>query len=291
MVTMGISFYDVTKCLSEHKLSGEEKRYLGDHIYRYIDTLHLISSIKAERWRVQRVLDVGAGFGHMASLLKFFYGCEVYAIDFQERFEGILRQRGIPFRCIDIEKEKFPFDEKFLDLVLFCEVIEHLNHNCVQDVLRETYRVLSEDGYLIITTPNRGLLSEIYRLLVKPKYSKKKILERGVHVQTHTLRELRRLLGKSGFGMMRAIYSRAWEASGLSRRDLPRPLSAVRRYLGHFPVLVESDLMVVCVKTPHLKETASARKKNGSTAGRKTRGQAVDMARRQSCDMGVKQLA
>jgi len=245
---MIISPSDVREYLSEYKLSENEKRYLDDHVYRYIETSELISSIIEKGKFIKKVLDLGSGYGQMASLLKFFYNYQVYAIDFQEKLESVFSQRGIPFKCVDLEKEKIPFGNNYFDLILFCEVIEHLNPYCVQNVLSEIYRILSTDGYLLLTTPVRGLFSKIFNVFVKPQHSRKKILERALHVKTYERKELQRMLQNAGFITVTAKHSKAWESSGLSIRGLSKQLRPIRKFLGNFPLLVESDLMILCIK-------------------------------------------
>jgi SAM-dependent methyltransferase len=246
---MVISYSDVMECLSAYKMLENEKRYLNDHVYRYIETFNLISSIIGKGRFIKRVLDVGSGFGHMASLLKFFFNSQVYCIDFQEKLESILSHRGISFKCIDLEKEKIPFDDNYFDLILFCEVIEHLSPYCARNVLSEIYRILSLDGYLLLTTPARGLFSKIFNILAKPKHSGKKTSERAIHVKIYEYKELQQLLQITGFTTIKAICSEAWETSQLSIRGLPKQLRPIRIFLGNFPSFVESDLMILCIKS------------------------------------------
>jgi ubiquinone/menaquinone biosynthesis C-methylase UbiE len=243
-----VSASDIVKHLSTYDLSENEKRYLSFHVYRYAETLSLIVSIYQER-AFEKVLDVGAGFGHMVSTLKYFCSCEVYAIDFTAKLKTLLKRRDITFKQVNLEEDKIPFDEGFFDLVLFCEVIEHLNPLCVDKVLNEIHRVLSDEGLLLLTTPTRGPLSNVFNMFVKPKASYSKILEKGLHTKVYRRKELHRILEHAGFSPITIIRSKAWERSGLSVRDLPSLLKPVRRMLGCFPTLVEYDLIVACRKS------------------------------------------
>jgi ubiquinone/menaquinone biosynthesis C-methylase UbiE len=243
-----VSASDIVKYLSTYDLSENEKRYLSFQVYRYAETRSLIVSIYQER-AFKKVLDVGAGFGHMASTLKYFCSCEVYAIDFQAKLKTLLKRRDITFKQVNLEEDKIPFDEGFFDLVLFCEVIEHLNPLCVGKVLNEIHRVLSDEGLLLLTTPTQGPLSNVFNMFVKPKASYSKILEKGLHTKVYRRRELHRILEHAGFIPITIIRSKAWECSGLTVRDLPSLLKPVRRMLGCFPALVECDLMVACRKS------------------------------------------
>lgn len=179
-----VSVSHIVKHLSTYDLSENEKRYLSFQVYRYAETPSLIVSIYQER-AFQKALDVGAGFGHMASTLKYFCSCEVYAIDFQAKLKILLKRRDITFKQVNLEEDKIPFDEGFFDLVLFCEVMEHLNLLCVDKVLNEIHRVLSDEGLLLLTTPTQGPLSNVFNMFVKPKVSYSKIVEKGLHTKVY----------------------------------------------------------------------------------------------------------
>jgi SAM-dependent methyltransferase len=64
----------------------------------------------------------------------------------------------------NIEKESFPFANEEFDVVLFCEIIEHLLMNPV-GVLKEIKRVLKQNGTLILTTPNVSRLENVARMI------------------------------------------------------------------------------------------------------------------------------
>lgn len=64
----------------------------------------------------------------------------------------------------NIEEEKFPFDDAEFDVVLFCEIIEHLLMNPVA-VLKEIKRILKPNGALILTTPNVSRLENVTKMV------------------------------------------------------------------------------------------------------------------------------
>src|SRR5207253_10968922 len=57
------------------------------------------------------------------------------------------------FDTFNVETEELPYPDASFDVVLFCELIEHLAINPVW-TLSEIHRVLKPDGVTIITTPN-----------------------------------------------------------------------------------------------------------------------------------------
>lgn len=68
------------------------------------------------------------------------------------------------YHHFNIEDDYFPFGEASFDIVLFCEIIEHLLMDPVK-VLREIRRVLKINGQLILTTPNVSRLENVARML------------------------------------------------------------------------------------------------------------------------------
>ncbi|WP_017302680.1 class I SAM-dependent methyltransferase [Spirulina subsalsa] len=64
----------------------------------------------------------------------------------------------------NIEEDRFPFPDQQFDVVLFCEIIEHLLLDPVS-VLREIKRILKPNGTLILTTPNVSRLENVAKMI------------------------------------------------------------------------------------------------------------------------------
>jgi SAM-dependent methyltransferase len=100
----------------------------------------------------------------------------------------------------NIETEAFPFANSRFHVVLFCEILEHLQHDPLA-ALREINRVLKPRGVLVVTTPNVARLENVARLLAGENlydpYSGYGAY--GRHNREYTLGELRRLLEYAGF--------------------------------------------------------------------------------------------
>jgi SAM-dependent methyltransferase len=64
----------------------------------------------------------------------------------------------------NIEEEPFPFNDEEFEVVLFCEIIEHLLMNPVA-VLKEIKRVLKPNATLILTTPNVSRLENVAKMM------------------------------------------------------------------------------------------------------------------------------
>ena len=86
---------------------------------------------------------------------------DVYFNDFET---GKSSTVTFKFDHFNIEEESFPYGTAFFDVVLFCEIIEHLLMDPVA-VLKEIKRVLKPGGTLILTTPNVSRLENVAKMI------------------------------------------------------------------------------------------------------------------------------
>lgn len=102
-----------------------------------------------------RILDFGAGNGHMAQRIgntaesagieptSCIFPCEIVPEDF--KYEKV--------KCTKIDTDsQIPFEENFFDIVYAIEVLEHTAKP--YDFFMEAFRVLKPNGILIISVPN-----------------------------------------------------------------------------------------------------------------------------------------
>ncbi len=73
------------------------------------------------------------------------------------------RQGAVILDCdldlFDVERDTFPYPDGHFELVLACELLEHLRTDPMH-MLFEIYRVLERDGRILLTTPNCANLLE-----------------------------------------------------------------------------------------------------------------------------------
>jgi len=170
----------------------------------------------------QKILDVGSSPAYIAKALKD-YGCDVEAIDFY--LPTLFKD--IPTHVMNIETEKFPFKNGTFDIVLFCDVIEHLLFN-PEHVLKEIARVLRPEGIMILNTPNANApykhiamllgknIQGDYHIYFNPQYHKGTI--RGIYARHSfewTLDQLKQILHDTGF----TIRSMSWLHKTLGFRE------------------------------------------------------------------------
>jgi SAM-dependent methyltransferase len=138
----------------------EGNLYVETHARRFYETLRLLPDLQ----RDARVLELGAIPYYLTVLLKKFAGLNVDPLSFYEvetaqqtthHLENVENQEQFDFDYapLNVERDVFPAADEFYDLVLCCELLEHLLIN-PSHMLYEIHRVLKPGGYLLLTTPN-----------------------------------------------------------------------------------------------------------------------------------------
>ena len=120
---------------------------------------------------------------------------------------GERQSHTLEFQHFNIEDGAFPFASASFDVVLLCEVLEHLQSDPVK-VLLEIKRVLKPSGHLVLTTPNVSRLDNVCRMLgganIYDPFSG--YGPYGRHNREYNKDELARLLAFCGFDL-RALFS------------------------------------------------------------------------------------
>ena len=108
-----------------------------------------------------KVLDIGCAYGLM--LQKFSDYFQKFGVDVSKYAIGIAKKK-LPSAIFQIgsAEEKLPFKEDFFDIILFNDVLEHLENP--NFALKNIWRVLKKEGILYITTPNLNVVrKKIFR--------------------------------------------------------------------------------------------------------------------------------
>ncbi len=100
-----------------------------------------------------KVLDIGAGQGHMTDALVRDNPSvgDVLCLDCSDYHKRILEEKSYKFRAVDLDVYPYIKGKERFDTVLSCDVIEHLLSPYLH--LVECYRLLQPGGYLILSTP------------------------------------------------------------------------------------------------------------------------------------------
>jgi len=97
--------------------------------------------------RNARILDIGCGTGKNLEQLKKFG--KIYGLDNSKEAIEFCQKRGLENIKLG-EAESMPFKPNSFNLITLLDVLEHTDDN---KTLKEAYRVLKEDGLLILTVP------------------------------------------------------------------------------------------------------------------------------------------
>lgn len=127
-----------------------KERYRSEELFYW---LHIPRWLAQSPMRVENLLDIGCCHATLALYAKKSLAANVYAIDFIKYIsDELIEKYDITYKTCNIETEEFPWDVKY-DVILFTEVIEHLNFDPVP-TLKKIKNLLSDNGRLYITTPD-----------------------------------------------------------------------------------------------------------------------------------------
>lgn len=208
----------------------EELRGYAEADYkRFIYTLGLVPETPG-----LKILELGANPYFTTVLLSKFREADLSLSNFfdESALEGTqhvtVHQTGERFaydyKHFNMERDSFPYADDAFDLVLFCEIIEHLFIDPVH-ALTEIKRVLKPGGTLILTTPNAARTDNVRKIIagenIYDPYSG--YGPYGRHNREYTERELSLLLMENGFRVENLFTADV----NLGHTSSPVPLSLV----------------------------------------------------------------
>jgi SAM-dependent methyltransferase len=198
----------------------EEIAYLIMLKDTYLRTIRDIDSVLASNDKEEKILEIGSLYGVVSKSLKKI-GYSVFALDIPEFYQSpglraVYEKDQIPFTGLNLRNSKLPYESKFFDAVILCEVIEHFNFNPLP-TLKEINRVLKPDGLLYVGTPNLASIKNRLNLLMGRSIGNpideyfqqlnnrfNKIV--SLHWREYTLNEMVDMVEKMGFGVTHKYY-------------------------------------------------------------------------------------
>jgi len=189
-----------------------DREYFSASAWRYAVTIDRLERASEPALQRAKILDVGAYPGHLAAYLSQAHEAQVTAVTLMtsDTFEARMRAAGVAVARCDVERDRLPAEAGAADIVVCCELIEHLDGD-VAHMLRETRRVLHPGGALLLTTPNHASIEHRWALLRGrsvypaldlpdyPFYAGAGVRNPMRHVREFTVEEIRRLLLDAGF--------------------------------------------------------------------------------------------
>lgn len=231
--------------------AGAPSHYLREHRHEYVRTVRDIMKARPASAGPVRVLEIGAFFGAVCIALSRV-GYNVTAGDIPEYIEmpeQVARygRHGIATAGIRLENFVLPFADESFDVVVMCEVLEHLNFNPLP-LLKEINRILSPGGLFYLSLPNyarmknrkailrggaAGITVDEFFAQLDPKNS---LIANG-HWREYTMPEVRAMLEPLGFRLQEHYYFSYGETLGSS--SLKKRLG--RWFYRTFPTLKENQ--------------------------------------------------
>ena len=201
----------------EASAPGELGHYVNDAFWRFLHTWGMV------RDEHGTALELGANPYFITWLLRDFtaldlslanyFGGECGAhrqqLAYTDR-EGVIQSVPLDSQLFNMEHDPFPYADESFDVVLFCEIIEHLLLDPLH-AIREIHRVLRPNGRLVVTTPNVARLGNVLSTVAGENmydpYSGYGAY--GRHNREFTQHELVRLLQFAGFDVDIAFTANA----------------------------------------------------------------------------------
>ena len=149
-----------------------------------------------------RMIDIGCGSGEAGLYFSNRFR-EVHGMDISSVAIRVAKQRGLLACQIDLNTQPLFYSDRFFDLVLCLDVIEHIFDP--YHLLCEIRRVLKPKGIFVLSYPNIGFLSYRLHLLTGtfPATSGDTFPYDGGHLHYWTLSDMRRLLKQYGFSIFK----------------------------------------------------------------------------------------
>ncbi|MEI7814855.1 MAG: methyltransferase domain-containing protein [Coriobacteriia bacterium] len=191
---------------SDPRLTAEFENYLSADLGRFLMTLDLVPQ------GTGRLLEIGADPYFTTLLLDHYRDYDLTLANGGEpggSGEAVLgpgtpQERSMRFVTLNIEDDGISLDDGSFDVILFCEVLEHLTVDPLM-ALSRINRLLKPDGVLVLTTPNAARLANAAALFagnnMYDRYSA--YGPYGRHNREYVLWELRDLLAIAGFDVRR----------------------------------------------------------------------------------------
>jgi SAM-dependent methyltransferase len=239
--------------------------YVETHARRFLETLRFMPALPKDA----RVLELGAVPYYMTILLMRYKGLRVDPVSFYEveqqdaathTVENAKHGQRFDFdyRAVNVERDLFPYPNGQYELVLCCEILEHLLIN-PSHMLYEIHRVLKPGGFLLVTTPNVLRWGNLFSILkgrnIYDRYHGNGIY--GRHNREYSADEVADLLEANAFAIERLETRNIYGSESLNslrlfpdRRDnifaLARTVSAPRTFFPeHLYALMDQYRNVV----------------------------------------------
>lgn len=193
--------------LEEIRLEGVE----GLEDFNAFHERHRVFPMVFEHRDHHKIIDLSAGIGVAAKRIQDNYPCELICNDISPTSLKVLASLKLKTVSFDLDNdnEKFPFPDGHFDAVISLATIEHLIYT--DHFLKEINRILSDTGYLYLSTPNYAAASFIPEFIAGRSFhnplskDQKSRYEFFAHVRYFTYRTLLEYVSTFNF-IPEAVY-------------------------------------------------------------------------------------
>ena len=179
---------------SYQKINGDRK-----NIEKLKNRLNIIEKFSENRGNI---LDIGCSTGLFLKMARDV-GWEVYGNDIDEdKIKYAKENYGLDVQCRELMETKFPDD--YFDVVTLFDSLEHMSKPL--NTLKEISRILNQNGFLLLSTPNiGGLLPRLTYTLFARTIGAWEHPAPPAHLYQFSKRTIKRLLGKAGYKVIKLI--------------------------------------------------------------------------------------
>lgn len=162
----------------------------------------------ADHHKVERILDIGCGYGTLLAFAAEVYRGTSYCIDVTHYIPRFGEIRGFHFTAGNIQLDPVPAPGSF-DVILMTEVLEHFNFEPLP-TLKKIHDALAPGGVFFLSTPDAdqwGRQTRYYAHLkeLPPADASRKFIDD--HIWIYNRKELLNLTAEAGFRVDQFAYS------------------------------------------------------------------------------------
>lgn len=153
------------------------------------------------------VLEFGCSFGYMTKFMKEELNSKVSVVELDPNAFKVAMQYAIDGICCDVDMLEWVnyFEPNKFDVIIFADVFEHLR--CPEIVLKNTKKLLKDDGYLLFSVPNIAhddILSNLY--CNQFQYTSLGLLD-NTHIHFFAYKSLEPFAKSGGYSIIRKRYT------------------------------------------------------------------------------------
>jgi len=125
----------------------------------------------------KNILEIGCSTGNLARAIIDMDGNSYCGIDISKKYIERAKKNSPKGKFMQMDAGKLEFKNELFDIVMINSVLHHIDDNLGKNCLKEAYRVLKNDGKVLITEPFIDHNSFVSTILCK--------LDRGKYIRKH----------------------------------------------------------------------------------------------------------